>query len=495
MILKPLTNFTGNGILKGTIVAYSDDREPLGWEMFGNYSAPGFRGKAAKSLADNTGISMEKANALLAQVLKAARKEVDIHQDDHRPASIEMKATLPNLIDVVIDTGGSPSYLFLENEVLVVRSKWTQDERVYIPPGVEHMPYLIPRESEIRKAFKSDDNISLYEDLLRWHQTASKLGELSHYQIIALFDFHTYLADRADYSPYLVFQTIDAERGKSRQGNSIAWVSYRGIVTETLQEANLFRWSDSLHCTLFFDVRDIVGKAERRGSDDILLGRFQRHGAKVARVLDPQAGPFDGVSYFDVYGPTVMALNEPLKEPYLSRSIVIVPPEATGKYPNFGPQQALPLKERLVAFRARHLSRPLPEVQKPVDGRLGDSLQPFGQIAAIVSEALASGFPDIAKAIARERAAKRSETREARLISAVEEVAGIYGDELPINEISDVYNVGLTEKARLSEESIGRRLKGMGFKEGPRKHGGQRTRFYDSGLVAALRRKFGLDVE
>jgi len=495
LILKPLANFSGNGILKGTIVAYSDEREPLGWEMFGNYSAPGFREKAAKSLATDTGIGIEKANALFAQVLKTARKAVDVHQDDPQPSLTEMKAILPNLVDIVASDSGTLGYLFLENGFLKVRQSFTQDGKVYVPPAVEHMPYLIPRETEVRRAFNEDDNISLFTDLIKWHQTAGKLAEQYHYQMVVLFDLHTYLADRADYSPYLVFQTLDAERGKSRQGNSMAWVSYRGIVTETLQEANLFRWADSLACTLFFDVRDIVGKAERRGADDILLGRFQKHGAKVARVLDPQAGPFKGVSYFNVYGPTIMALNEPLKEPYLSRSIVIVPPEATGKYPNLNPQMALPLKERLVAFRARHLLQPLPQIQKPVDGRLGDSLQPFGQIAAIVSESLGKGFPDIAKSLARERAAERAESKEARLISAVGQVAEEFGVDLPIDKIKCIYNEGLGEKSQLSEESVGRRLKGMGFKEGTRKAGGQRTRVYDPILTAALRRKFGLDVE
>lgn len=495
MILKPQSNFKSNGTLKGTIVAYDDGGNPLGWELDGNWSSLVFRTNAARSMAEITGVSVEKAMALLTQVLIVARKEApEYHSEKGVPEKSEKRAVLPKLVDIVATNDGSPVFMFLNNGVLETLPECKYNGILYVPPNVEHMPYLLPREAEVRRAYTQDDNKALFDSLVEWHKTASKLGEEYHYHFIALYDFHTYLADRVDYSPYLVFQTLDAERGKSRQGNSIAWVAYRGLVTETLQEANLFRWSDSLMCTLFFDVRDIITKTERRMSDDILLGRFQRYGAKVARVLDPQAGPFDGVKYFNVYGPTIMALNQPLKEPYLSRSIVIVPPEATGKYPNLNPKLALPLKERLVAFRARHLEKPLSDVAKPVDGRLGDILQPFCQIAILIGYDTAAEFPRIARALARERSAERAETREARLITVVEEVFGDNGDEkLSISKITETYNEGLGEKSKISEESVGKRLKGLGFKEA-RLSGGGRARLYDSELLSALKRKYGLDL-
>ena len=77
MILKSLDNFTGNGVLKGTIVAYDDAGEPLGWELYGNWSSQKFREKAAKDLSEGTGISLEKANAMIAQISKVARKDMD----------------------------------------------------------------------------------------------------------------------------------------------------------------------------------------------------------------------------------------------------------------------------------------------------------------------------------------------------------------------------------------------------------------------------------
>jgi hypothetical protein len=77
MILRPQGNFLGNGVLRGTVTAYDDQGEPLGWEQYGNWSVPKFREQAAKNLASDTGISIEKARAMLSQMLKVARKEAD----------------------------------------------------------------------------------------------------------------------------------------------------------------------------------------------------------------------------------------------------------------------------------------------------------------------------------------------------------------------------------------------------------------------------------
>jgi len=48
------------------------------------------------------------------------------------------------------------------------------------------------------------------------------------------------------------------------------------------------------------------------------------------------------------------------------------------------PEDGLSLKERLTAFRAKYMERPLPEAKKPCKGRLGDILRPLRQICILV---------------------------------------------------------------------------------------------------------------
>ena len=494
--LRPLHVWYTNGVLKGSIGAFDADGEPL-WEDTGNWTSRAFRDKAALGLAEATGMTPERARSLILAAVREARKAAGNGdgQADGEPR-VEIKARLPGLVDIVVTVDGEPAYLFLDGGALVTRKEHVADGVRHLPPAREHFPYLIPREAQVRAAFADDTDEKLFADLIAWHRSASVLGEDRRYTLVTLFDFHTYLAEFAAYSPWLVFQSVDSERGKSRQGSAIAHVAYRGISTETLQEANLFRWSDSLGATVFIDVRNLWVKAEKRGSDDIILARFQRDGPKVARVLDPQAGPFKGVTYFDCYGPTVAAVNEPLRDPLLSRSLVIVPPEATGRYRDVRPQDGLPLRERLVAFRARTMGVTLPEVPKPVDGRLGDILQPLAQIATFLGGEAADEFPAIAAAFRQEKLEERAETAEARLVKAFRRV--IDGDtkitdgKVPVAAVTAAYNEGVPERQQVREETVGRRLSSLGFKAA-RLPGGARARLLDQELLDSLSRKFGVD--
>ena len=73
LILRPLSNFTGNGVLRGTITSLDDLGEPLGWEAYGNWSDRTFLERSAKQLADSTGIQTDRARTLLTQAVKEAR--------------------------------------------------------------------------------------------------------------------------------------------------------------------------------------------------------------------------------------------------------------------------------------------------------------------------------------------------------------------------------------------------------------------------------------
>jgi putative DNA primase/helicase len=74
VILRPLPNFSGNGVLKGTITALDDLGEPLGWEAYGNWSNRTFVERSAKQLANTTGVQLDRAKMLLTQAVKEARK-------------------------------------------------------------------------------------------------------------------------------------------------------------------------------------------------------------------------------------------------------------------------------------------------------------------------------------------------------------------------------------------------------------------------------------
>jgi hypothetical protein len=100
-----------------------------------------------------------------------------------------------------------------------------------------------------------------------------------------------------------------------------------------MREANLFRYSENLRSALFFDMMNLWKTAERNQTTNIFLLRYEK-GAKVARVLYPEKGPFKDTEYYDVYGPTIMATNEPVHHILDTRCLAISMPNKPGDYAN-----------------------------------------------------------------------------------------------------------------------------------------------------------------
>ena len=495
-------DLSAKGTLKGTVEALDDDGNPLAWEDRVDLSSAKERKRLIKELVKEFGEPAERVEAAVATLLRDAREAQETFQesasDQHAVRAdwkSEMTAKLPGLIDLVETDDERVAFLFVRGGELVVEHQIEKDGKLYIPPSKEFLPYLLPRLSAVERAYYQDTDQALYDALSEWHRQSSRLEEW-HYRLIVLHDLYTYFWDRVLYFGYIVFQSHDPERGKSRQGKAMAFVSYRGIATETLQEANLFRWSHTLGATLFFDVKDLMTKAEKRGSDDILLGRFDRHGPRVARVYDPQAGPFKDTKYYDVYGPTIISTNDPVRDPLMSRCFVIVPPEAAGKYQDVLPENGLPLRERLVAMRARWMDIPLPDCEKPADGRLGDFMQPWGVMAKIVGGDVEANFSWIVAKAGVDRRSARADSPEALLLQAfVAAVALNPSDQttIPVDAITAQYNEGLSDRERRTSATVGKRLTGLGIMPSGH-HGANRGRAFNSAALEALCRKFGVEI-
>ena len=71
--IKPLSNFSGNGVLKGTLAAYRNG-EPTGWEMVANWSDVKVFREAVTHLCLVVDIDEDRATKLLAAAIGMARK-------------------------------------------------------------------------------------------------------------------------------------------------------------------------------------------------------------------------------------------------------------------------------------------------------------------------------------------------------------------------------------------------------------------------------------
>jgi hypothetical protein len=214
---------------------------------------------------------------------------------------------------------------------------------------------------------------------------------------------------------------------------------------------------------------DISKKAERGNSDDILLLRAEK-GAKCCRIQNPEEGPFNDMVYFDIYGPTIISSNEPLQHILETRCLPITMPNRPGNYENPRPELALELKERLTAWRAKHLFATFPDMEpiEGISGRLWDISKPMlfvNSLLPVDSRILTKSI----LAIAGEKEESKKDTVEGRLVAIIKEITSEFALNrfaewsIKVSDIRTRYNQGKPENRHASSPWIGKRLKSMSF--------------------------------
>jgi len=387
----------------------------------------------------------------------------------NKPAE-KLSAYFPGLVDVCRDEDGALVYLVNEAGRFSLAESKELERGEVVPPELENFPFLLPRAQKVLK-YAGNEDPDLYADLLAYLKRFSALDD-QQWALVAHYVFLTYLHDHPeiDYCPYILFYAVP-ERGKSRTGKSVSFVAFRGVHLIELREANIFRFSQNLHGTLFFDLMDVWKKAERSNSEDLLLVRFEK-GAKVVRVLHPEKGAFRDTVYYNFYGPTIIASNEQLHKILDTRCLPIVMPNRPGYYENPRPELAQELKERLTAWRGRRLHAPLPRISpiSSIRGRLWDICRPLFQVGMLVNPQEIDLLLEAIHAIAGERSESKRETTEGRLVSILRELTDRQGAACFLNwsiktaKIHKAFNEDRAEDHHVSAQWIGKKLKSMSLR-------------------------------
>ena len=180
-----------------------------------------------------------------------------------------------------------------------------------------------------------------------------------------------------------------------------------------------------------------------------------------------------------------------------SRAIQINMPETDRSFENDVTEEgALPLKERLVAFRARHLGESLPDILKPASRRLGDILKPLQQIIRLVKPEREMVFLSLVRQLEEERQTAKADSYEAEILRAVVGLVSavishpVKGDLLAVQKITDKLNEQRFGKKQLDARWVGRRLKAMGFKKEHLEDGAYIVWIEDT--IAPLKKRYGV---
>ena len=394
---------------------------------------------------------------------RAIQKDLKI-TDEEVPKTIT--AYFPGLVDLVMNENGDAVFLIKNENSIFVTTVWEINGNIYVPPDKSMLPFELPKADEVIKWYESDNDQKLFEDIITYLKRFSYLPN-KQWLVIAYIIFLTYIQDHPDvyYLPILLFWSVP-ERGKTRTGKAIILISYRGIHIVDLREANLFRFSQDLKATLFIDIMDLWKKAERNGAEDILLLRYEK-GAKATRVIYPEKGAFKDMVSYDVYGPTIIATNQPVHRILDTRSILNTMPNKPGDYENPTSQRAQELKERLTAWKARVMDKSLPEIEPipGLNGRLWDISKPLLQVCKVVCPHVFEGLKDALLEVAGQRIEDMKGSIEGQIITVLDELSpeGIPEWSIKTSEVLNKLNDSRPEAHKLTSQYLGRKLKAMGL--------------------------------
>lgn len=214
----------------------------------------------------------------------------------------------------------------------------------------------------------------------------------------------------------------------------------------------------------------------------------------VPRVNCPEKGAHQDITYYAIFGATIIGTNEAIHRILETRAVNINMPETTRKFENtVTPQLALPLKTRLLAFRARHLHDDLPDMLKPAAGRLGDILKPLLQVIRLVRPQCEEEFFALVRELEMDRMVEKAESLEAQILSTLLSLKdAIEHGVVSVKIITDRFNQGRPEKAKITYQRVGRRLTAMGFKKARGNDGGA-VILWDDDMIARLSGRYGLE--
>jgi hypothetical protein len=400
-------------------------------------------------------------------------------------------AQFPGLVDLVTDNGIIKYYLKTPEGYSKSIEYKSSERKIYVPPGPKEIPFNIMRVEELIKFRDRMDGNFTYDDLY-WQifeclQEVSVLPSENHYHLVTVYIFFTYLQDAVDYYPILWFFGMP-ETGKSRIIKAIVNLSYRGFYTETLNPAYIFRFAELFHGTLGIDVYELIKRAKQKDSYDILLGRFER-GTKIPRVIGYEKGQFKDMAFYDLYGPTVLGTNVEIsvKDPLYSRCIRILMPEARGKYPNNNSfEQLVQLKSGLFTFRALYMDKTLPEIEKPVAGRLGDITHPLLKITHLLPREAKTSLVSFIESLENQRKEDQAETLSGKIAAALYTLQTEFKEgKLPVDRLNKTHGIAT------SPQMIGRELTVMGI-ERRKTNGGKMHIIWDENLFLRIWDRYGI---
>jgi len=431
----------------------------------------------------NNGVSIQRS-----EMTKKSIKE-------NSKAKVEIKTLVPGLVNL-IKQEGSVNYLLVENNKLVLKTEIPGHNRTKYKPK-QDLPILYPSEQVL--IYYEDDKREegLIQDLREFISRYIELPQPGDDLLLSCWVLHTYLADRCNCTPIIYLYGVK-ETGKTRAMEVLASVAFFAEILTAPTEATIFRAAQYFKTTLFLDELKIWGKDGNPDVANLVKSRYKR-GIKVSRINMNKKGEKQ-VEYYDVFSPLCISSNEKMSAPIEDRSLIFlmqknVKPEVEAEVDQ---NEAQNLRDRLTAWRAKHLFEDLPKVNSPARRRLGEITTPLVQAAILagVNDQILDELAGCITNIAERRKEMESVSFEAEIVFAIKELRDLElteREEFTTKELTEQVNKERPDNEPLKTRTVGRVVSSLGFRAARVGHSQQRGFFLNEKLLDSLLKRYNLE--
>lgn len=386
-------------------------------------------------------------------------------------------------------------YLTLDHGILTTQSYLTLDNVRYEPK--QDLPFLYPTP-DVFYYFQTDkDEAKLLADVEKFIRQYLELPDESGYLVLALWVLHTYLIDKFSCTPIIYFYGI-LESGKTRAGEVLFQIAYKGEFETSPTEAVLFRSSEYFKGSLILDELKIWGVDGDKEVARLIKSRYKR-GVKVARVDLNRKGE-DQIEYFDPFAPIVICTDQSMPTELQSRSLLFImqkntSPDVESKIDQVKAEE---LRDRLTAFRARNLNKDLPNPEKIARRRLQEIIEPLHQTLMLVDPSREIDLKNYVKSTKEMREAEERLSLQGEIIKPI--IDSFYDGKLPIEkgmfklkDVTKVINQQRSENEHLKDRTISRMLKQLGL-QSDRASDGLTAFFFKEDNFEKLAERFNVEI-
>ncbi|MGA2522936.1 MAG: hypothetical protein ABSF65_02140 [Candidatus Bathyarchaeia archaeon] len=401
---------------------------------------------------------------------------------------------LPNVIfEQVNDPTNGSHYLVydrIEKQFLIKKDVW----RTY-SLDVEYCPLTRLTWPSVTGYVEFKTTEELYHEIRAFFVEHLDVANELFYDVYTCFVLASWRPEDFKVIPYLFFLG-PLSSGKTRALECLHRLCYRSIMSSSISAAAVFRVLEAWHPTLLLDETEIYNR-DCMIEVLALLNSGYRKGQYAIRIEKEKEGcPQIGV--FDTFGFKILAGTEELAATLQSRCIITAMSRAVKQVNLFiDEEKAQELRNKLLQYRFKNLGNidlsSLPEFAKNNgffrNARVIELFISLFEVAP--NEEIKKRLELCMKQITQSRFDEEQASIEARVFDAVfrsEDKAE--NGKISTQDITEVFNQGLTENDQATSRFVGRKVAALGFEKCRVGHKGQSGFYYDKKLLERLKSRY-----